>query len=281
MQKMRSTLLALGMGCLVSATVAKAGSISADISPNTSIGLQPGTQGMTVVFDGVTEGGAFVGQINFTGATGDLSSGLNSELAGILGPGDSFSTYCIEGLQNVYFGGHETWNGITGTAPGNEAVVVLKDAPNPGSHFTSTGTPNQVEEITEFWDRFHDGVVPSLNPNLEATAFQLGIWEIVNDGNIPADFTSSTLFSSGNFKAYGNTDATNLAASWLAQLGTGSYNQKYTVYALTDGGIQDQIFAVENSHGNFRPVPLPAAFPAGLSLMGGLAVLNFRRRRAS
>jgi hypothetical protein len=276
LRRLITTFTAFSAVSLLTVGVASAGSITASLSSNTSVGLNPGTRGvMTVVFNGNSFSGAYVGQINWSNTTGALTSGLNSELNSILVNG-SFSTYCIEGLQDVFFGATETWNGVDGAGSAyssNNAVVALSDAPNPGTHLTSTGNPNQVEEITEFWDRFHDGVVT----DEEAAAFQLGIWEIVSDGNTD-NFSSgaAALFGNGNFKASGDPTATNLAASWLSQLGSGSYNHEYTIYALTDGnnptytGIQDQIFAV--------PVPLPAALPAGLSLIGGLGLVRFIRK---
>ncbi|HUO10263.1 MAG TPA: hypothetical protein VM008_18295 [Phycisphaerae bacterium] len=240
---------------------------NASDTPN---GVQPGTETMTVMFKDASNNTimyspAFVGQLNWhsAGPPANLSVGLNTQLQSILGPNGTFSTYCIEGVQDVIFGNSETWN---------LGVVDLSTAPTPGSPMGAT----KASQIGELWNRFYDKI---LTDNEKAAAFQLAIWEIVDDGIPTLGGVTANAFATGNFQASGDSVAINQAVTWLNAIGSGgTVTNSYTLYALSDANIQDQVFAVPNGGGN--PVPLPAALPAGLALMSGLGVARFVRRRA-
>jgi hypothetical protein len=264
--------IAVAVGLAASVSAVSASSINATLynASDTPGGVQPGTQTMTVMFKDAANNTyayspAFVGQLNWhdAGPLANLNDGLNSQLGSILGPNGTFSTYCIEGVQDVTFGDNETWN---------LGVVNLSAAPSPGSPMGTT----KAAELTELWNRDFD----SIGTNNElATAFQLAIWEIVGDG-ITVGGETSTNFATGNFQASGDSTAIGQAVTWLNQIGSGgTVANEYSLYALSDDNIQDQVFAVPNG-GTPPSVPLPAALPAGLALMSGLGIARFFRRRA-
>lgn len=95
-------------------------------------------------------------------------------------------------------------------------------------------------------------------------AFQLALWEIIDEGDSNAyDVTS------GDFSATSsNGAALNLANSFLGNLGSETGGYKITFYE--SGTSQDLVGA--------SPVPLPAGFALMLTAFGGLSVA--RRRKA-
>jgi hypothetical protein len=226
---------------------------------DTPAGVSPGTNTLNISFDGQAATGAYVGQLNWhTATSADWNAGLNGRLQSILGPNATFATYCIDVSQDVNPGQYGTWE---------YGVVPLDTTPRPGSGMgASTGA-----QVTEFWNRNYDQI--GLD-NMRASAFQLGLWELINDG------LGSDPFGSGSFQASGSipedTDTLNLAGQWLNDLGSGKpYTNDYTVYTLSDGTIQDQVFAV-------RSTPLPAALPSGILALAAAATgACFRRRRVA
>ncbi len=257
---------------------------------DTPAGVSPGTTDLMVQFGGTPISNAYVGQLNWHSA--GPANAITPELQSVINPSNgNFSTYCIEGTEDVFFGQTATWA---------DGMVTMNNAPDTSTpagglipsppHFTS----QQISDLTEFWNRFHDDVTATppaglTNDELGA-AFQLGIWEIVYDdtNGVAADISAnpSGVFGKGVFQATGDTTITGEAQSWLAQVGSGTaYDNQYTLFALTGPGTQDQIFGVLPSAiptgGDPAPVvPLPAALPAGLALMGGLGVAKFFRRRS-
>ncbi len=269
----KSALLAFSVAALLSGGLASADTVTATLG-NTSTGLSPGTDlAVNVTFNGGALSAAFIGQINWFNAvvTPSLSYPDNQYLTQALN-GASFSTYCIEGTEDVYFSSPASWDGVVG----------LANAPETAPSLTNTFfTAAQISDLNTFWNNNYDSIG---SDNSLATAFQLGIWEIVsaNDKNgIALDNGGSNFLSAGDFQASNgsNTTAVGQANTWLTDLKTETNSGKYNLYALVKYGTQDQIFAVQAPTIVTRTVPLPAALPAGLSLLGGLALFNFRKRR--
>lgn len=103
--------------------------------------------------------------------------------------------------------------------------------------------------------------------NTYSAAFQLALWEIVNE-------TSGTYnLNSGSFKASGfSTTAISTAQTWLALNGnnTGNFKVSYLFDFNAEANPNTQNLIT------MSPVPLPAAFPLFLS---GLGILGFALRR--
>jgi len=268
MKRKLFALASLAASVIVTGT-ASAASVSATLfnavdSPN---GVQPGTMDLNLQFGAISIANAYVGQINWHSATStDWTAGLNPQLNAILGPNQTFSTYCIEGTQNVFFGTNETWS---------LGVVNLSSAPTPAPAMGTT----KASEITELYDRSFSGIGTN---NELAAAFQLAVWEIVDDGIPTLGGETAADFNSGTFQASGDTTAINDAVGMLNAIGSAApLIDSFTVYALSDAGIQDQIFAIPTGGTPVPPaVPLPAALPMGLAMMGAMGLIRGIRRRA-
>jgi hypothetical protein len=253
-------------GSLIVANTASAASVSATLfnAVDTPNGVQPGTMDLNVQFGATSIANAYVGQINWHSATSPDWTGNNSPLNSILGPNQTFSTFCIEGTQDVFFGTNETWSlGVQN--PSNAPV-------SPSAPMGAT----KAAEISELWNRSYNSIGTS---NELAAAFQLSVWEIVYDGIPTLGGETAAVFNNGAFQASGDATAINDAVSMLNAIGSGSFTDSYTVFALSDASIQDQIFAVPNG-GALPPVPLPEALPMGLALMGGIGFFRVVRRRS-
>jgi len=221
-----------------------------DVSPSAN---------MTVTFPGLSaETTPYVGHINWTFDRGNSDNATLDTLV----QGSSLTTFCIEGTQNVYIHENSTFSsiltGVIGAPKDHVGSVYAMDA-------TDAAT------LSMFWDAHYS---QSLLSNTDAAAFQLGMWEIVYDGGTSPNFTA------GNFKASAVAgDTTSAAAlaeaqSWLSGLPNVTPTEHYQLYVLSDRCLQDQVFGV-------NAVPLPAALPAGLSLLAGLGVFRRYRKRPS
>ena len=248
--------LSLAVTGLVGLTAQSAFAVSVPGLPGPTLYLTDvsPTAPMTVTFPGRNpETTPYVGQINWSF---DRSDPRNAGLAALV-PGSTIGTFCIEGTQDVYIGQYSTFAHI---------LTDISQAPqdNVGSHFTLGN--NEAAAITRFWDVYYSQA--TLN-NVNGAAFQLGIWELLYD-------TTPNL-SAGNFKAAPTSAPDSIAAfneakTWLSNYSTITPTTHYTVYALSDPNLQDQLFDPPS-------VPLPAAWPAGLGLLGMLGLGHKLRRR--
>jgi hypothetical protein len=217
--------------------------------------------------------------------TSGPNAGANSDLKSIVtGANNTFSTYCIEGTEDVSIGNPATWN---------DGEVGLGSAPDPGD-LNATFTATQQTDLANLWNLFYDvvGAATGQTQNNDSTAFQLAIWEIADDaggaGGLGAD---SNYFTSGVFQAAVGTDATNdplalsQATTWLNQIKVDEAAHtvvpaSYLLFAVTDKSAQDQLFGVPIGGGTTGSLaPLPAALPAGLALMAALGFGKVIRRR--
>ena len=218
-----------------------------DVSPSAN---------MTITFPGrPAETTPYVGQINWTF---DRANADNAVLDTLVA-GSALTTFCIEGTQDVSIGQNSTYSSI---------LSDLASAPqdNVGSIYQMGA---HAATLAKFWDaHYGDSMVSSVN----AAAFQLGVWEIVYDGGILPDFAGGQFLASAVAGDTTSMAALAQAQSWLGGLPNAVPSAHYQLYVLSDPSLQDQLFGV-------RAVPLPAALPAGLSLLAGIAVLRRMRRR--
>lgn len=115
-------------------------------------------------------------------------------------------------------------------------------------------------------ERLATAVLSSVDTVAESGAFQLAVWEIVNETSGPYTLNS------GNF-VVGSSSANVLANTWLTNLGNGTFSaDNMTLSVWKDVNNQTQDLAI------FAPIPEPeiyAMMAAGLGLMGFVA----RRRK--
>jgi hypothetical protein len=242
-----SIKLPVSLAVLAAACIASNASASniflTDVSPKTS---------MTVTFPGLSaETTDYVGKINWSFDRSDsANAGLDSIIAGT-----TVSTFCIEGTQNVYIGQ---------TASFANLFADISQAPkdNVGNTFQMNA---KAGAITMFWDDYYDQATQN---NVNAAAFQLGIWELLYD--------SSPNLTSGLFQAAPTADADSILAFNEAQVWLSNYTivaptGQYQLYAFSDPNLQDQLFGVPLGGGS-SPTPLPAALPGGLALIAALGL---------
>lgn len=181
---------------------------------------------------GLNETG-WAGVYNFKNASGDLTGNLR--------------TFCIDIAQDIYYNTTATFE-----------VKSLATAPTPG---TAMGQAN-ANLISELWGRDF----ASITTNTQAAAFQIAVWEIINEKS-----GNALNVKTGDFTVTGVGDATlDLANTWLGQLnGSGPFAPN--LIALTSDTYQDYVV---------QGTPAPASFVlAAVGVVGLLPVLAWRRRK--
>lgn len=164
-----------------------------------------------------------------------------------------FVTFCDELTQHIGLGGTYTYV---------KAQVQDTPFPGPGSPTPGFGMGDaKANLVRELWGTFRNLAV---DPTTEA-AFQIAIWEIVNDTGLD--------LGAGNFQArYSGPLPAQVtqAQTWLSSLGKGlpGHSLSNELFALSSGDVQDQLFST--------PVP-PGIVLLGLGGCGLL--LGFRRRK--
>jgi hypothetical protein len=173
------------------------------------------------------------------GSAGGFTASLNG--------GASFTTYCVDLYQYIWFG----------AAFGDYSVV------NASAHaFANSNAAGDLGKL------FSENNV--VNNSVSQAAFQIAVWEIAyersgsyNLANGSATFTGGSAASSG---------ALSLATSWLN--GLGGVTNTANLMVLESPGHQDQVFAT--------PVPEPSTYAlmaAGLLGMGFVARRRIPRQR--
>ena len=138
-----------------------------------------------------------VGQFTWTNASGDArEAGLPA----------SFTTFCIDGLQNVTPGATTTFTDFTSALNAN-----------PFGGTTSAMGVDRANLLTQFWNQFGpaDNVAGFSNA-VDAAAFQLAVWEIVYDAT-PAGNGMTFSLTAGKFQV-GATAQSNPAVVKAGQM---------------------------------------------------------------
>jgi hypothetical protein len=253
----------LGLVCgAMAASVAQASSVTLRLDSPASSAVNPGVDGgLKVTFTGGSQSTVYTGQMNWD-VTASSTAGYSV--------GQGVSTYCIQGLQSVSAGGSYTYTLQSLNSP---------NTPNGGSDQGVLDSTAALQ-IQGFADTYYASAAHSYgsyNADETAAAFQLAIWEIEYDGGAGKEsFTpggSYNFFTHGLVEATG-TDSEGIAAVTLANNWLNNFTAASSVSSLAfvNSSAQDQFIYQPggNGGGNQTAVPLPAAFPAGIALLGGL-----------
>lgn len=231
---MKNRLSILTHAAICSAAVFAAGSVSAG-----SVELQ---------FDGVSPGEKVRVYLDTdNNGSYDYNEKVN---AGVMNwtnqdSGGHLQTFCIELTQYISNGQQRTYtmhDDLT-AAPRTDGVIL---------------SDTKADKLELFWGQYRDLVVDSDT----ASAFQVGIWEIVYDGDGVLDIHyGSGAFSVSSHSSY--QDTFGIASQWLN--------------GLDLNGTRTDLMSLSNSHkqDQITEVPTPGAAAAGLVLIG----LSMRRRR--
>ena len=196
--------------------------LSTDLSPYTRIPVTFRRPDGSVGFSNT----AFVGQLGWSGMSG---------AAAAAGVPASFKSFCIDGLQFVAAGRATTFPTFSPAL----ATAPLGGAPAIGF--------SRASLLESFWRQYGPATATGFADKTDAAAFQLAVWEIINDATatgtrLTADLTSGQ-FSVG---AAGRTlPAYQRAQQWLAGFdATAPARSSVVLYTLQSPTAQDQIVAV-------------------------------------
>lgn len=161
-----------------------------------------------------------------------------------------------------------------GTELGNFAAYCVELAQALQSSATYEIMPNLFAgRILSNIDRLFSSAYGGVDTALEASAFQVALWEIVHDDAETLDL------GSGNVIISGNDAVTGLASNYLgglADAATGLYDLTF----LESADAQDLVTAnlIVTSNGA-APIPLPASSLLLLGSLGGLIAARKRAKR--
>lgn len=170
--------------------------------------------------------------------------------------GDSFQSWCVDIFHNFYFPTATTDNKVTAAS-----LLGLTKANDLGRLYTYVNTLPLAHPIGS-----------KLSSNADAAAFQMAVWEVVNEGA-----GNSYNLGANNFRVSGTGAAE--GQGWLDYLNanptsTNAYNVNiWSVQNQGPNGWGAQDVAV------FAPVPEPETYAmmlAGLALMGFIARRRMR-----
>ncbi len=189
------------------------------VSPSASVSISQNSGGS---YSNIT-----AGKVNLTGAA-NAPANLQGQ----------FASFCIQLNQGISNG--STYNDFS--------TIALASAPVPG---TAMGSSKALL-ISELWGRFYSG----LSTSTKYAAFQVAIWEIVNDTGLS--------LTGGTFRAASSTVRTQAQTYLSALNGTGPLA---SLYAVSSPTAQDFV------------APAPAIPAPGAVGLGAVAMTLVARRR--
>jgi len=251
---------------LLAAVILAAGSVRAYAGTVTAT-FSSLTDSQNLTFHWTDAGG---GHTDTNQPSGRFLWNVNSTSSPIGTYGTSFFSFCVDLSQNVSPGSQYTFTetlNLTSVPIGGSGQAMTSQAANDlallyGAFYNDLiGSPNVV-------GKSYNSI--AYTGAQMAAAFQLAVWEIVEDDGINGLSLSNT-----SSRFYDTTDTTvvTLANWYLTHLGS----KADQLVALYSTGAQDQVVFVPV---NITGVPLPGAVAAGLPiLMLGGATLKSKRRR--
>jgi hypothetical protein len=285
---------ALALSILIASTVSLSSTFGETVTL-TANGLSTGVTGLNVTakIGTTTYSTDEAGLFKWTLANpGDVGGTTISSLA----VNNAIYTFCIQMGQSFSTG--------SGANPYTFNVVSINHSNPTGGNDAGYIDPTAAGQMQLLTDRYSKYLSLSGLKTINGTsysageiaaAFQLSLWEIEYDGGsgtnryatyTPESFPGAGYFGGGNFKVSATSgtsgaDAVGLANYFLNNftLNTPGVDTTYSSIALTSSNSQDQFFGIPNVPPRCAPVPLPAAFPIGASLLVGLGVVKKLRSR--
>jgi hypothetical protein len=216
----------------------------ADFQIATFTNVSPG-EVVTISKNGNPESG-WAGYYNFVNGSGLING--------------SFHGLCIDIGQNIYYNQTVTFG-----------VAQLENAPTPG---VAMGV-NRANLVRELW---YSDYTASAQSNSNAAAFEIAIWEIINEssGN-PLNVTT------GQFTVSANASTLATANAWLQALDlTGNGPRVSNLMALTNDSYQDYAVEVPGVAAEALSTPAP---PGWVLALVGTAIIAcaywYRKARVS
>ena len=192
---------------------------------------------LSVTFQGDTAAPAFapayVGQLRWSGVQGQARDA---------GLPDAFMSYCIDGLQPVYGGMTHTFTDFTSAVNAN-----------PFGGTNGAMGVNRANLLTQFWNQFGpaDPAV-GFSSATDSAAFQIGIWEIVNDA-VPAGNGMTFSLSAGRFQVAASAQSTAAvvkAQQWMQSFdATFAAARTWVLSVLESAADQGQVTATPEPQG--------------------------------
>lgn len=202
---------------------------------------------LTLRFDGVSAG-AYVSPTINTVAVEDrgpfMAGGLNMQ--------------SLDAESNV-IGNFVAWCMEVTTVLASQAQYVQSETFDAGGNVTRMSAERET-----LISRLFTGYIGQTTTAIGAAAFQLAIWEIIEE-DLDFDLLAFDL-RGGRFAASATDEVLTLSNDWLA--GLSGFGANYRINYLLSGESQDLI--------TVSPIPLPASF---LFLGAGVGALAFVRRR--
>jgi len=236
--------------------------------------------GATVAYqlDGVNYGAHQIGRLSVTSVSG------SSQFAN----GESFYAFCVELTQNRYNADHAPGSPLPGYVETTDIASVPRPGGLGGNLLANMGAGKAVL-IKQLFNSWFSTKGWSDFSAIDATAFQLAIWEILYD-SVPGD-PSSLNISAGAFQAIlnvGNPVQAEIKAkvdSWLSNLG--NFSTDIDLLAFTNDlpgskkgeGLQDLI--TTGGEGDVQGAPVPPALVLALAGLAGVGGFGWRRRKVT
>jgi hypothetical protein len=198
--------------------------------------------------------------------------------------GSTFSTFCIEFVQDVDF--NQTYSYTTlsdiGLAPYPYVAPTGNGATGMESVLGLGTTRNKETLLRQLWGEFYastkDGLAAgSYNDSIETAAFQVAIWKILYECSQNA--VDQTSLNSGIFKLNNGGLVGSKATEyldWLIAHPTADLANGLT--ALSNPTAQDQILFTGLPSPISSPVPLPTTAAMGASVLGVMTLKRARRQ---